>query len=198
MEVQECGWLGAYKATVIDSKHYLLSFYRYIELNLVRAAMVTHPSEYPWSSYAINAIGAEDSRKLLTPHYEYLLLGNDAEKRTAAYRALFKTKLGEKTLEEIRESTNKLWILDSDEFKAQIEERTGRVAAPRLRGGDKKSAKLSIGSDPIDFNDFYSASNLKSTNIFHVSEPQPFFCKNSYKNHGPFTFIREYKYILTL
>jgi putative transposase len=131
---------GRYKATLIDSEHYLLSCYRYIELNPVRAAMVAHPSEYPWSSYAVNALGANDERTLLVPHNEYLLLDVDASKRKAAYRAFFKTRISEKTLEDIRESTNKSWVLGSDRFKAQVEAKTGRVTAPRARGGDRKSA----------------------------------------------------------
>lgn len=130
---------GRYKATVIDSEHYLLSCYRYIELNPVRASMVAHPSEYPWSSYRVNALGAEDLRELLTPHHEYLRLDKNANKRQEAYRALFKARVSEKTLAEIRESTNKSWVLGSDKFKAEIEKRTGRVTAPRARGGDRKS-----------------------------------------------------------
>lgn len=47
-------WEGRYKATLIDSELYALSCYRYIELNPVRAGMVQHPSEYPWSSYRCN------------------------------------------------------------------------------------------------------------------------------------------------
>ncbi len=135
---------GRYKATVIDSEHYLLSCYRYIELNPVRAAMVVHPSEYPWSSYAINALGKEDEKELLTPHNEYLLLDTNPTKRQAAYRSLFKTRISEKTLEDIRESTNKSWVLGSDRFKAQIEKKTGRVSTPRARGGDRKSEKFKI------------------------------------------------------
>jgi len=131
---------GRYKATLIDSEHYLLSCYRYIELNPVRAAMAAHPREYPWSSYAANALGADDERALLMPHNEYLLLDVDASKRKAAYRALFKTRISEKTLEDIRESTNKSWVLGNDRFKAQIEAKTRRIAAPRARGGDRKSA----------------------------------------------------------
>ncbi len=135
---------GRYKATVIDSEHYLLSCYRYIELNPVRAAMVAHPGEYPWSSYAINAVGQDDKRELVTPHKEYLQLDSDATKRQNAYRALFKTRISEKTLDEIRESTNKSWVLGSDKFKAKIEKKTGRVVAPRSRGGDRKSEKFKI------------------------------------------------------
>lgn len=44
-------WEGRYKATLIDSEAYLLTCMRYIELNPVRAGMVDHPSQYPWSSY---------------------------------------------------------------------------------------------------------------------------------------------------
>lgn len=130
---------GRYKATVVDSEHYLLSCYRYIELNPVRAAMVSHPSEYPWSSYGVNALGNEDTRNVLVPHDEYMRLDKDVAKRRANYRALFETCMSETTMEAIRESTNKSWVLGSDRFKAQIEKHTGRVAEPRARGGDRKS-----------------------------------------------------------
>jgi len=50
-------WEGRYRATVVDSEQYLLVLMRYIELNPVRAGMVAHPSEYPWSSYLFNAQG---------------------------------------------------------------------------------------------------------------------------------------------
>jgi putative transposase len=133
---------GRYKATLIDSEHYLLSCYRYIELNPVRAAMVAHPKEYPWSSYAVNALGAVDARALVVPYNEYLSLGAAPKKRQTAYRALFKTRISEQTLEDIREYTNKSWVLGSSKFKAKIEAKTGRVAAPRARGGDRKSVKF--------------------------------------------------------
>ncbi|WP_232301235.1 transposase [Gilvimarinus agarilyticus] len=43
-------WEGRYKSTLVDSETYLFTVYRYIELNPVRARMVSHESEYPWSS----------------------------------------------------------------------------------------------------------------------------------------------------
>ena len=49
-------WEGRYKATLIDSEHYLFTCMRYIELNPVRAkGMVDHPGKYRWSSYHCNA-----------------------------------------------------------------------------------------------------------------------------------------------
>jgi putative transposase len=47
-------WEGRYKTSLIDSDNYLLKCYRYIELNPVRAGMVNHPGQYPWSSYREN------------------------------------------------------------------------------------------------------------------------------------------------
>ena len=40
-------WEGRYKASLLHSEQYLLTYYRYIELNPVRAGMVDHPSDYP-------------------------------------------------------------------------------------------------------------------------------------------------------
>ncbi len=50
-------WEGRYRATLIDSEQYLLTCCHYIELNPVRAGMVRHPGEYPWSSYGYHAEG---------------------------------------------------------------------------------------------------------------------------------------------
>ncbi len=48
-------WEGRYKASPIESERYLLTCYRYIELNPVRAGMVASPADYAWSSYRHNA-----------------------------------------------------------------------------------------------------------------------------------------------
>ena len=69
--------------------------------------MANHPSEYPWSSYRYNVLGQADADANVTPHAEYLRLGSLPEERQKAYRALFKTRIGDKTLMEIREATNK-------------------------------------------------------------------------------------------
>ncbi|MCL1045424.1 transposase [Shewanella electrodiphila] len=50
-------WEGKFKSCLVQSEDYLIQLYRYIELNPVRANMVTDPAEYPWSSYQINALG---------------------------------------------------------------------------------------------------------------------------------------------
>lgn len=130
-------WEGRYKATLIDSEHYALSCYRYIELNPVRADMVKHPAEYPWSSYKFNAFG--DMNELVVPHELYRRLGKTMKKRCEAYRSLFDVEVTQKTIEEIRETTNKSWVLGSDYFKEKIENKINRPMNPRKRGGDRKS-----------------------------------------------------------
>ena len=130
-------WEGRYKATLLDSEQYLLTCYRYIELNPVRAGMVDHPADYPWSSYHFNALGEDDAR--VTPHPLYQRLGRTMDGRQSAYRQLFRHRIANRTLEAIRASTNKAWVLGNDRFRAKIERLAERPAAPRARGGDRKS-----------------------------------------------------------
>ncbi len=125
-------WEGRYKATLIDSEAYLLTCYRYIELNPVRADMVAHPREYPWSSYRCHADG--ESNVLVTDHALYQALGRTPEVRQAAYRALFKAHLSEVDVVAIREATNKAWALGSEQFKAQIAAVSERRVLPMQRG----------------------------------------------------------------
>lgn len=132
-------WEGRYRACLIDSETYALTCYRYIELNPVRAGMVSHPAEYPWSSYPGNALGDHDA--LLTPHPVFLSLGGSDEERQAAYRALFEMNFDEKTLDEVRSSINKAWVLGSENFKKAIATQLNRRASPLPRGGDRKSGK---------------------------------------------------------
>ena len=136
-------WEGRYKATVIDTERYLLTCYRYTELNPVRANMVTNPSEYRWSSYAANALGKSDP--LLTPHHLYQALGSSIEERQDAYRGLFQAHLDDRTLETIRQATQKGWALGNDRFKDEIEQLINRRTRPLPRGGDHRSVAFREG-----------------------------------------------------
>ena len=133
-------WEGRYKSTVVDADNYLLTVYRYIELNPVRANMVSHAAEYPWSSYRGNALG--NAIQLLTPHALYWQLGKTDNERQSAYRALFSGEIPERDLAAIRQATNKAWVLGDEKFKAQIAAKTGRRPVPLGRGGDRKSASF--------------------------------------------------------
>lgn len=135
-------WEGRYRATLIDTDAYLLTCMRYIELNPVRAGMVSHPADYPWSSYHCNALG--QASDLVTPYVEYLQLGKSAEARQAAYRQLFKHHISDGRIADIRDATNKAWVLGNDRFKKRIQRQIARQVEPRVRGGDRKSETFKI------------------------------------------------------
>lgn len=130
-------WEGRYKSTLVDTEGYLLTVCRYIELNPVRAKMVRHPKNYPWSSYHHNALGADI--QLITEHPVYQSLGRSRPQRRKAYQNLFADRIPALTLDEIRTKTNKGWVLGNDQFKAEIEKMTDRRVDPKPRGGDRKS-----------------------------------------------------------
>jgi putative transposase len=66
-------WEGRYRATVVDSETYLLTLTRYTEMNPVRARTVAHLSEYRWSSYTLNALGATGpNADWVKPHNEFV------------------------------------------------------------------------------------------------------------------------------
>ena len=70
-------WEGRFRSCLVDSAAYVIGCCRYIELNPVRAHMVSSPAEHAWSSYAGNAALHPDP--LLTPHEEYVALGRHDE-----------------------------------------------------------------------------------------------------------------------
>ncbi|GJL75520.1 MAG: hypothetical protein NMNS02_16260 [Nitrosomonas sp.] len=129
-------WEGRFKSCLVQSERYLLELYRYIELNPVRAGMVDDPSDYSWSSYAINALGVES--ELQTPHPEYLALGKTREERLSNYRELFKAHITAETLKKIRESIKKGLALGNERFASQIEKLTNKRVTARAPGRPKR------------------------------------------------------------
>ena len=117
-------WEGRYKASLVDSEAYLLACMRYIELNPVRANMVSYPGEYRWSSYAANAQGQPDA--LISPHPLDLQLGHDSRQRQAAYRELFRVHLDSDAIHAVRSALNEELVLGREDFKEKIEQMTQR------------------------------------------------------------------------
>ncbi len=130
-------WEGRYKSTLVSTEQYLLTCMRYIELNPVRAGMVENPFDYRWSSYHCNGLG--EASTLIRPRLEYHALGRTPEERQKYYQALFLNPLDKATLNEIREATNKSWVLGDNKFKQVVEEQLARRVTPRAKGGDRKS-----------------------------------------------------------
>lgn len=133
-------WEGRYKSTLIDSDNYFFTVSRYIELNPVRANMVSHPREYPWSSYHSNALGMPCD--LINPHQLYRDLGQSPSDRQRHYQAMFDQEIAPELLDELRYATNRAWAFGSDEFKADIATGVNRRTTSLGRGGDRRSRHL--------------------------------------------------------
>ncbi len=138
-------WEGRYKASPIESERYLLTCYRYIELNPVRAGMVESPADYAWSSYRHNAFGQADS--VMTHHECYKALGKTDTARQLAYRELFRHTMDNALLHEIRESTNQCRVLGNDRFREEIETALQIKATPRKRGRPRKERKDAVQTE---------------------------------------------------
>lgn len=129
-------WEGRFRSCVVGEEDYFLGCHRYIEMNPVRAGMVSHPGEYRWSSYGTNAQG--EGGTLIRPHSNYLGLGLNDEERQEAYRALFRYELDPGLVDEIRRITHGGLVLGSERFAKEVAllagRRTQRGMAGRPRG----------------------------------------------------------------
>ena len=97
-------WEGRFRSCLVQSDAYVLACYRYIELNPVRAGMVSSAAQYFWSSYVTNAEGRENG--LLQSHPAYESLGSTREHRAAAYKELCADALPATDIEQIRNATS--------------------------------------------------------------------------------------------
>ncbi len=135
-------WEGRHKASLIQSETYLLTCYRYIELNPVRAGMLQRPDQYAWSSYHANSRGEFG---WLVPHSEYMRLGSDVAGRTHAYKELFEHQVHEEELIQIRKAAHYSHPLGDDHFCRQVERKYGIKLGQLKRGRPKKTADVNSG-----------------------------------------------------
>ena len=91
---------GRYRGSLIEDEKYWLTCLRYIELNPVRAGLVSSPELYEWSSYRAHAFGRQDP--LLTPHPLFLALGGTPGDRQRGWQATCGAAIDDDTLTTIR------------------------------------------------------------------------------------------------
>jgi len=116
-------WEGRFRSSLVESERYFLTCQRYIELNPVRAGIVSDPADFHWSSYHVNARGISSGH--WHPHPVYLALGSSASARRHAYRNLFRELIPDGEIDRIRTATNKGLILGARDFTASIEASSG-------------------------------------------------------------------------
>jgi putative transposase len=133
-------WEGRYYSSHVDCDSYLLSCYRYIESNPVRAAIAMHPAEYAWSSFRSNALGYPSS--LIRPHDVYRSLGSSEQARLEAYRRLFDCSVSDAELDAIRAATRRCRVLGSPDFLQRLESEVGRSVAGSPHGRPKSAVMV--------------------------------------------------------
>ena len=116
---------GRYRPMIVDTEFYWYACMRYVELNPVRAGIVSDPKAYSWSSYGVHAFGTPDP--LVTLHPLYLALGVDSADRQRCWRQHCANALGAEELDRIRQSIRSggilgaLVIKDDDDDAATAE-----------------------------------------------------------------------------
>ena len=117
-------WEGRYRSTLIEIDRYLLTCMAYIDLNPVRAGMVTEAHEYAWSSHGFY-VGAR-SDKLITPHSLFWDLANTPFAREAAYADLVRSGINADQQSALTKSVLAGWALGNSDFVADLQKKTDR------------------------------------------------------------------------
>jgi putative transposase len=119
-----------YHCVLVDAEEYLLTLIRYIHLNPVRAGLVTHPADYPWSSH--NHYLGRDVLPWVTAEFALRLFAPEMHLARARYRDFMEdrdpAKWGEGCL---ATNSGNPHILGGDEFVARITGRSRTIAASK-------------------------------------------------------------------
>ena len=134
-------WEGRFKSAAVSRDDYLIACSRYIELNPVRAGMVTHPKDYRWSSYQRRALGMSD--RLLDEDPWYSGLGTTERDKQERYRQWIDAQISEREWDEIRQATQRGRLIGRETFQKQVEAMTGRHLVGEARGRPKKVDRTS-------------------------------------------------------
>jgi len=125
-------WEGRYRSTVIEQSTYFLRCMTYVDLNPVRAGIVSDCGEYPWS--ACKAIHDEDTTRV-TLHPLFLGLADTRAERRAAYAELLSEALQRDPIPLARE-----YFVGSPEFVTRMSRRFG------LDGPETRTLGRTVGS----------------------------------------------------
>ena len=130
-------WEGRFKSCLVDTERYLLTCYRYIEFNPLRAKMVVSADSYRWSSYRHNALAQMDS--LVGEHPAYIALGTSPDERAMVYRKLCDEAISPDDLIQIRAHVEQERVLGSERFQNEIASTLARSVQLRGPGRPRKS-----------------------------------------------------------
>jgi putative transposase len=133
-------WEGRYRSTLVQADRYLLACMAYIDLNPVRAGLVAHARDYPWSGYR-HCVGQRID-KIVTPHALFWALGNTPFAREAAYAELVQSGISAVQQTALTDSALSGWALGEPDFVVDLQKRTGRRVVKSSAGRPPSTPKI--------------------------------------------------------
>ena len=128
-------WEGRFKASPVQSDTYLLACCRYIELNPVRAGMVEHVADYPWSSFSERMSG---DLFLLDNQSLEATSGHACTNRFFEYQKFVEGAVSDVENRFLRESFQRNQLTGNTRFVDEIEKKIGLRIERRAQGRPKK------------------------------------------------------------
>jgi putative transposase len=136
-------WGGRFKCSPIETDRYLMTCLRYVDLNPVRARMVTQAEDYPWSSYRAH-VGRASCEWLDVDPVSATI--TDIRSRQARYRQLVAEGENELELKFIRESLQRGHVTSSESF-ADALAREQDLVLPRRSPGRTHVVETKTGAE---------------------------------------------------
>lgn len=128
-------WEGRYRSSIICKDTYLLACNRYVEMNPVRACMVSHPSEYRWSSYREKT---GEGLRLIDPDPAYMGLAADDGQRKQAYEKWVLSAVPEGEWMRIREAVQRGHLTGMHQLEEEVAKKLGIRLEMKKPGRPKK------------------------------------------------------------
>jgi len=138
----EALWEGRSRTVVVEEAQHGRELLRYVELNPVRAGLVTDPTEYPWTSLR-HHVGLATEPGLTDPP-GYWALGNTPFERQRAYLAWLEAPQDPAALLRLRGAVQGGWPLGSPAFIEALQAKAGRALRPKKPGRPKKSGIVDL------------------------------------------------------
>lgn len=133
-------WEGRFRSCLVETEHYLLRVYRYIERNPVRAAMADAPEDYRWSSVHANLRLLRDP--LVSPHPVFSAFAGNDGLCPKAYRQWLHEGCSPIELQTVRLHLQQERALGNAGFQAMVAGILERPVACRPRGRPARSDAL--------------------------------------------------------
>ena len=132
-------WESRFKSSPIETDTYLLQCSRYVELNPVKARMVSEPEDWAWSSYStkVGLRTCEHIRTWLDADQTYLGLSPNNKERHELYGAFIKCTVQDRERIKMSQALERSKLRGSGKLVDEIERRMGLRVEDRGPGRPK-------------------------------------------------------------